>query len=167
MRNLWVMVFFVMATANGVWRAREAAQKTPQSGPAVGAKLVLVRTGSYAGMCVGYCDHQTTIGPKSIRLVTRAFDDKAKYPDMESKRAITKKDWETLEASIDAKVLAALDVRTGCPGCADEVVNWVEVEFSDGTKKRGAYNAGTEPAAIAELLVKIQNIDKESFAARS
>ena len=74
------------------------------------------------------------------------------------KASITKKDWDELKNFLDAKVLAAFSGRIGCPGCVDEMVEWVEVEFSDGTKKSVAYNEGNSPPLIAALLQKIRSI---------
>ena len=77
---------------------------------------------------------------------------------MESKYPIARKDWGELQRSIDAGVLAAFVGRIGCPGCADEPVEWAEVEFSDGTKKSVSYNSGSAPPQIAALLERIKSI---------
>ena len=134
------------------------AQQAPQPAPSPNAYLVRVRTGSYAGMCIGYCDHETVIEPGSIRSVSRSFSEKKKYPEVKMKASITKKDWDELKNFLDAKVLAAFSGRIGCPGCVDEMVEWVEVEFSDGTKKAVAYNEGNAPPLIEALLQKIRGI---------
>lgn len=93
-----------------------------------------------------------------MRSVSRSFSEKKKYPEMKMKSAITKREWDDLQQFLDARVLAAFVGRIGCPGCADEMVEWVEVEFSDGTKKAVSYNEGSAPAPIAELLLKIAAI---------
>jgi hypothetical protein len=109
-------------------------------------------------MCIGWCDSETIIEPGSIRRISRSFSEKKKYPEMKTKYAITRKDWEDLQRFIDASVLAAFTGRIGCPGCADELVEWAEVEFSDGTKKSVSYNLGNAPAPIATLMQKIEAI---------
>jgi hypothetical protein len=38
------------------------------------------------------------------------------------------------------------------------MVEWVEVEFSDGTKKAVFYNEGNAPQPIATLMQKIKTI---------
>ncbi len=135
------------------------AQQTPPPSAFPNAHIVRIRTGSYAGLCVDYCvDSETTIKSGSIVTVSRSFSEKRKYPDMKLKRKITREDWEDLQHSIDATVLAAFIGRIGCPGCADELVEWVEVQFSDGTKKSVSYNQGNAPPAIAELSQKIKTI---------
>jgi hypothetical protein len=152
-RKLWLS-FIVVALMAGTLNAQQAPQ--PDQSP--NAYLVRVRTGSYAGMCIGYCDHETVIEPGSIRSVSRSFSEKKKYPEVKMKTSITKKDWDELKNFLDAKVLAAFSGRIGCPGCVDEMVEWVEVEFSDGTKKSVAYNEGSAPPLIEALLQKIRGI---------
>src|ERR1700676_4945234 len=104
-----------------------SAQQASQADPSPESHLVRIRTGSYAGMCIGYCDSETIIGPGSIRTVSRSFSEKKKYPEMKMKSAITKKDWDDLQHFLDAKVLAAFTGRNGCPGCVDGMVEWVEI----------------------------------------
>jgi hypothetical protein len=54
-------------------------------------------------------------------------------------------------------MLAAF-VTHGCKGCVDESVGWIEVQFSDGTKKSVAYNQGEESPLIIALLQKITTV---------
>jgi hypothetical protein len=39
------------------------------------------------------------------------------------------------------------------------LVEWIEVEFSDGSKKSVAYNQGSTPQAIAKAMQKINLIE--------
>lgn len=48
-------------------------------------------------------------------------------------------EWDALASSLNTLP----DVMIGCPGCADEGVEWVEVE-QGGMKKRLAFNCGTD-----------------------
>lgn len=134
-------VFFVVASAMDCVNARQG----PPPSPSPHAYIVRVRTGSYAGRCVGYCDHETTIEAGFIRTLSRSWSDKEKYPDVKVQRRMTKRNWEDLQNFINAPVLAAFIGRIGCPGCADEPVEWAEVQFSDGTKKSVSYNVGNRP----------------------
>jgi hypothetical protein len=109
-------------------------------------------------MCIGYCDQETIIEPGTMRSISRSFSENKKYPEVKMKYPITKKDWDELTNFFDARVLAAFSGRIGCPGCVDERVEWVEVEFSDGTKRGVAYNEGNAPPLIAALLQKIRGI---------
>jgi hypothetical protein len=85
--------------------------------------------------------------------------DKKKYPELRTKRKITKEDWDELQRAIDPVGLFALPDRIASPGSADELVEWIEVEFSDGSKKSVAYNQGSTPQAIAKAMQKINLIE--------
>ena len=151
--RIWLFLIAAGLTAGTL-----PAQQAQQADPSPNAHLVRVRTGSYAGMCIGWCDSETIIEPGSIRRISRSFSEKKKYPKMESKYPIARKDWDELQRSIDAGVLAAFVGRIGCPGCADEPVEWAEVEFSDGTKKSVSCNSGSAPPQIAALIERIKAI---------
>ena len=154
MRRKFWLPFFVASLMAGTLTAQQA----PQADPSPNAHLVSIRTGSYAGMCIGYCDHEKVIEPGSMRSIGRSFSEKKKYPEVKMKNSITKKDWDELKNFFDAKVLAAFSGGIGFPGCVDEMVEWVEVEFSDGEKRGVAYNEGNAPPLIAALLQKIRGI---------
>ena len=152
-RKLWLSLL-----ATSLMAGTLTAQQAPQADPSSDAHLVRIRTGSYAGMCIGYCDQETIIEPGTMRSISRSFSENKKYPEVKMKYPITKKVWDELKNFLDAKVLVAFSGRIGCPGCVDERVEWVEVEFSDGTKRGVAYNEGNAPPLIAALLQKIRGI---------
>ncbi len=45
--------------------------------------------------------------------------------------------------------LFSLPDKIGCPGCVDEPVDWITVDYSDGTKKTVMCNAVGPPTEIA------------------
>ncbi len=155
MRRKFCTLLFVVGLTIG----SALAQQAPPPSASPNARIVRIRSGSYAGMCYGYCAREeTTVKPGLIVAVSRSFSEKRKYPDVKLKRKITKEDWEDLQQSVNASVLAAFVGRIGCPGCADELVEWVEVQLSDGTKKSVFYNEGNAPPPIAALSLKIKTI---------
>jgi hypothetical protein len=109
-------------------------------------------------MCYGYCATDLTIESRQSRLVERAFSETKKYPDLKGKRKLAKEEWDELLQSVDPQAQSALVGRIGCPGCVDEVVESIEVQFSDGTKKSVEYNAGTAPPALARTVQCINSI---------
>jgi hypothetical protein len=154
-RQVWTCCRIVALTIASAFAQK--ATLPPNSAPNV--QIVRVRTGISCGWCTSnYHDNEATIESGSIVRVNRSSDQKA-YPDLETKYRITKRDWVDLQHFIDARVLAAFNDRTGCPGCADESVVWVEVQFSDGTKKSVGYNRGEETPPITALLQKIATIE--------
>lgn len=152
-RNLRLL--FVVGLTIGTAFAQEPA---PASNPAQTAYIVRVRTGWYAGWCVGYCDEQIIIEPASVRSILRASAHRWMHPDRKKKNKITQAEWQDLQHSTDATVLAAFIGRIGCPSCTDSAVEWVTVEFSDGTNKSVSFAEGNAPPAIAPLLQKIKTL---------
>lgn len=148
--RLWRLLIIVglMAASMSAYQS-DAAPNLPQS-----VRIMKVRTGSSCGWCTDPSEQETVVERNSISLIRRSLSDR-KAPDFRMRSKITKKDWNDLTHFIDATVLSAFDVPTGCPGCADEPTGWAEIQFSDGTKKSTAYNSGGEPTAILELLKKI------------
>ncbi len=148
----------LLAAALVTCGAALAQQQAPQPTPDPDAKITRVRIGYTAARCEGYCESSTTVESGVLRSVSRSLSDKKHYPEMKSEAAITKEDWDDLLHFLDDKVLAAFTGRIGCPGCADQPVQWAEVEYSDGTKLTVSFNRGSAPPEIAALFTKIQGI---------
>ncbi|MGA8871289.1 MAG: hypothetical protein WA434_17600 [Candidatus Acidiferrales bacterium] len=118
-------------------------------------------------MCVGWCDSETSIDSKSVVNISKSPGDLDRCPEQKSVAQISKKDWRDVQALIDPALLAAIDEPLKqCPGCADEPVQWVKVDFSDGTEKGIAYNEGTGPHAITDFLTKLAAIERRPRPAR-
>jgi hypothetical protein len=159
---------WILAIALGLIAGNSLAQTGPQSiKPSAATKVVGVRMGTYAGMCIGWCDSETSFNSKSIVVVNKSLGDPKRYPELKMTTFITRQDWNDVQNLVDATVLAAMSGRIGCPGCVDERVQWIEVEFSDGTKKGISYNQGTEPRAIADFLAKLGAIETRPRPRRS
>jgi hypothetical protein len=158
----------LLILALGLVAGNVPAQTGLQStNPAQRPKVVRVRMGTYAGMCIGWCDSETTIDSKSIVVVNKSPGDPRRYPELKMTTSITKQDWNDVLDSVDASVLSAMNGRTGCPGCADEQVQWLEVEFSDGTKKGISYNQGTGPRVIADFITRLGSVGSRPRPRRS
>jgi hypothetical protein len=129
-------------------------QGPPSNRPTAEAHIVRIEYGSGAGMCMGYCYTATTIQSGMVRSVSRTNAslegqrDK-EHPDLKSKWKITAKEWEQAKAAVDTDGLFSLPDKIGCPGCVDEPVDWITVDYSDGTKKTVMCNAGGPPTEIA------------------
>jgi hypothetical protein len=161
--RIWLLIFVLSFVAGN-----SIAQTGPQStNPSPRPKVVRVRMGTYAGMCIGWCDNETSIDSKSIVVVNKSPGDPRRYPELKMTTLITKHDWNDVQNSVDATVLSAMNGRIGCPGCVDEQVQWIEVEFSDGTKKDISYNQGTGPRVIADFLTKLGAIESRPRPRRS
>jgi hypothetical protein len=154
----WFLAFALSLIAGNSF-----AHTGPQStNPSPRPKVVRVRMGTYAGMCIGWCDNETSFDSKSIEVIDKSPGDPRRYPEIKTTTLITKQDWNDVQNSIDATVLSAMNGRIGCPGCVDEPAQWVDLEFSDGTKKGIAYNRGTGPRAITDFLTKLEAIESRA-----
>ena len=105
------------------------------------------------GWC--YCYSQTTIQAGMVRSVSRTNyslngNRDIEHPDKKSKRKITTEQWERAKAAVDTESLFALPDKIGCPGCVDEPVDWITVEYSDGTTKSVMCNSGDPATEIAD-----------------
>jgi hypothetical protein len=152
--RIWLPILALGLVAGHVLAQTGLQSTNPPQRP----KVVRVRMGTYAGMCIGWCDSETTIDSKSIVVVNKSPGEPRRYPELKMTTLITRKDWNDVQNSVDASVLSAMNGHTGCPGCADEQVQWIEVEFSDGTKKGISYNQGTGPRVIADFITRLGSI---------
>jgi TonB family protein len=135
-----------------------AQQPAAPPKPATAPLIIRVARGSSGGMSGG--GDSTVIEPRSVHWEQHpAYDWTLKgYPDERRTCTITKQDWEGLRSSIDEKVLIAFNGRTECRACVDLPDSWVEVDFSDGTKKLASLGLSNLSPAIADLLRKINAI---------
>ena len=132
-----------------------AQQPAAPQRSAPGAHIVRIEYGSSSGMCLGYCQQQTTVTPGAVRTLSRSNASleghrDPEHPDVKSRHKITAEQWQRAQAAIDTDYLFSLPDRIGCPGCVDEPIDWIAVEYSDGTKKSVECNAGGPPTELAD-----------------
>jgi hypothetical protein len=137
-----------------------AQDAAPSTGRAADAPAVRVRIGYVCGLCggLGYRTSFTTVEPTFIISELKDATDKKTRPDTKTKRAITRKEWEELQRSIDAKALKALPQPATCRPCIDLPDFWVTVEYSDGQRISVSYEPTNPPAPINALLRKVPTI---------
>lgn len=130
-------------------------QNSSAKRPGAGARIVRIEYGTSSGMCLGYCYSQTTIQAGMMRSVSRTNyslngNRDIEHPDKKSKHKITTDQWERAKAAVDTESLFALPDKIGCPGCVDEPVDWITVEYSDGTTKSVMCNSGDAATGMAD-----------------
>ena len=132
------------------------AQALPVANPAKPPHVISIRFSQSSGMCYGYCSAELTVEQSQATLVKHSWEkDKHKCPDLEVKTDRSDKHWKELAQLIDSEALFALPERVGCPGCVDEVVESIEIRFSNHTKKDVVYNMGSAPSEIKALSAKL------------
>lgn len=124
-------------------------------------RVISIRLTFSSGMCYGYCHTELTIEHGDATLLTGSWErDGHQCPDLKVRSDLSEKHWKELLALVDHQALLALPESIGCPGCVDEVVEGIEVRFSDHTKKRITYNMGSAPKEIKALSEKLSALEK-------
>jgi hypothetical protein len=107
-------------------------------------------------MCYGYCSAQLEVESGEATLLNHSRDkDPNKCPDLRVRRDLSGTHWKELVQLVDREALLALPDRIGCPGCVDEVIESLEVRFSNHTKKSVQYNLGGAPKEIQSLSARL------------
>lgn len=106
-----------------------AVQSSPQT---------IIKTGTYAGFCLGYCVQDFVITSEKITYTQTGWDFvsdvREKLPPKTKEIPTSESKWQELMNSIDLQKFNSLPERIGCPGCADGIVEWIEI--SDGKKAK-------------------------------
>ena len=98
------------------------------------------------------------MSPGQAMLLITPFSDcqrqnPAKYREFRVNADLSTKHWHELEELVNHDVLFGLPDKIGCPGCTDGGTEFIEVEFSDRTKKSVYYeNTPTEIRALSDKL---------------
>lgn len=91
---------------------------------------LVIRTGWSFGMCLDTCEGTAEIREDGATLRVGGRKD-APLPQAGTWTAVTAKEWEALVATFDTLP----DVTIGCPDCADEGREWIEIEHKGSTKR--------------------------------
>ncbi len=141
-----------------------AQQKTSAKTPGKSPHVASIQFTLSSGMCYGYCWYQLDVEPGRAILSTNSTDqDKQKCPDLKVTAALSSAHWKELSDLVDHQAALALPDRIGCPGCVDEVIESLQVRFTDHGKKSTYYNAGSPPQEIKALSEQLAAL-KEKLA---
>jgi hypothetical protein len=159
--NLGTALMLVGLAAGSVGAQKPHAVRTADH-PAKPPHVISIRFSQSSGMCYGYCYTELKIEPGEATRVIHSFEkDKRKCPDLKVRADLSDKHWKELAQLIDREALFALPERIGCPGCGDEVVESIEVRFSDHTKKGVRYSKGGGPSEIKALSARLAALDEK------
>jgi hypothetical protein len=114
-----------------------------------------VQIGYICGWCGGlaYRSDLLTVERAFVRRELLDSTNRNKLPNRRERRAITRREWEALLRSIDAKALGALPQDRSCRPCVDMPDSWTVVEYSDGSQISIHYWPGKEPAPVKALKI--------------
>jgi len=141
---------FLMAAINVF-----AQTSAPAHDAAGEARVVRVQMGHICGWCggPGYRTDLTTVERSFILREMADAGNTKKFPRRKEKRAISKREWETLVRSVDTKALKAVPQDGTCRPCVDQPDSWVEIDYSDGSRLSVHYDwyPGKAPPPVKAL----------------
>ena len=124
---------------------------------------LVVRTGWSFGMCLDKCE-----GTAEIRQDGATLRVKDRQPAPQPERAVwgavSQQEWDTLLATFETLP----DVTVGCPDCADEGREWIEVEHK-GSRRRLDFSCEAPIAGEVQRLQasRVQQLQDTTRAIRS
>ena len=121
----------------------------------------IIKTGTYAGHCIGYCAKEFLITPDKIIFTQngRNFVSGVWLDLLEKSKQsqLSQTEWNELLGLIDFNQFSSLPDKIGCPGCADAPVMWIEISL-DGKTKRIEFENGDNIPEISKLIDALQEI---------
>jgi hypothetical protein len=146
--------------AAGTLSAQEPPLAKAKGQPTKPARVTRILFSQSSGLCYGYCYAQLEVEFGEATLLKPYHRDRnpSKCPDLRVRGDLSGTHWKELVQLVDREALLALPDRIGCPGCLDEVIESLEVQFSNHTKKSVQYNLGSAPKEIQSLSARLATL---------
>ena len=101
-----------------------------------GQEIVEIKTGSFFGMCLGYCLSELTITESQADYNIYGWDENDPvYLPVEISNSVDSIVWEDLNTEFNFELFMSLDSIIGCPDCVDGGAEWFEIVTSDTLKR--------------------------------
>ena len=101
-----------------------------------GQEIVEIKTGSFFGMCSGYCLSELTITESQADYNIYGWDENDPvYLPVEISDSVDSSVWEDLNTEFNFELFMSLDSIIGCPDCVDGGAEWFEIVTSDTLKR--------------------------------
>ena len=91
------------------------------------SEIVSISYGTSFGMCLGYCDRSLEIMGTDIWFNATGQTVTGDLPDIDLQGTISIEEWEELVESIEMLVFRNMEEVIGCPDCADDGAEWIEI----------------------------------------
>jgi hypothetical protein len=121
----------------------------------------IIKTGTYAGHCLGYCAKEFIITHDKIIFTQNGHnfvsDEWSDLLEKTKESQPSQTEWNELTDLIDFDQFSSLPDKIGCPGCADAPVEWIEISL-DGKTKRIEFENGDKIPEISKLIDVLQEI---------
>ena len=120
-----------------------------------------VKYGTDGGRCVGYCRSEMTFKPGVLECLDQSPLNPEGYPPKSKKLPLSDSDWDKITSAISYQDLVSLPERIGCPGCADEGMEWVEIKQSGTESKRVAFSFHQSPPNLEPGLKILRRLSEQ------
>lgn len=126
--------------------------------------VVSIRFSTFGGTCECCSGGQLEVKPgKAVLLVTFSREchrqDSRRYRDLRVNADLSGKHWQELQRLVDHDDFFALPDRIGCASCYDGLDEFIEVKFSDHSKKSVTFPMGSAPKEINALSEKLLSLE--------
>jgi hypothetical protein len=113
-------------------------------------------------MCRGYCQQSINITSNPFQLIASKEPNFVQngFPVLQRQFSFSSNEWEQLVSLLNSKIFTALDDTIGCPGCADGGIEWIQIDWINGTK-RVTFESGRAIKGIEGLIEKLQQMREE------
>ncbi|CAF1247559.1 unnamed protein product [Rotaria sp. Silwood1] len=121
-----------------------------------------ISSGISFGMCRGYCQQwiNVTSNPLQIVAAKQANSVQKPYPPIRQPFPFSSNQWEELISLLHVNVFEALGSTIGCPDCADGGAEWIQVNWTEGSK-RITFENGRAIKGIEGLIEKLRQMRQE------
>ncbi|CAF1156089.1 unnamed protein product [Rotaria sordida] len=121
-----------------------------------------ISSGISFGMCRGYCRQSinVTSNPLQIMVAKEANFEQKPYPSIRRSFSFSLNQWKELISLLNLNVFEALGDRIGCPDCADGGAEWIQVNWTEGSK-RVTFENGRAIKGIEGLIEKLRQMREE------
>ena len=120
-----------------------------------------VKYGSDGGRRSGYCRAEMTFKPGLLECLDESPSNPGLYPPKSKRLPLSDSDWDKITSTISYHDLVSLPERIGCPGCADEGTEWVEIKESGTESKRVAFSSHQSPANLEPGLKVLRRLSEQ------
>ncbi|CAF4727742.1 unnamed protein product, partial [Rotaria sp. Silwood2] len=96
-----------------------------------------ISSGLSFGMCRGYCQQSINVTSNPLRIVAtkEANFVQRPYPSIRQPFPFSSNQWEELISLLNVNVFEALGDTVGCPDCTDGGAEWIQVNWTEGSKR--------------------------------
>jgi hypothetical protein len=121
-----------------------------------------ISSGLSFGMCRGYCQRSINITSNPVRLVASKEANFAQkpYPPVKQQYPFSSTQWDELVALVNLNTFTKLGDTIGCPGCADGGIEYIQINWADGSK-RVTFESGRAIKGFEGLIEKLRQMREE------